>query len=305
MNGSQGPGPGNTDTEQGFMIEVDANETDILAKWLKRYKLRAKISILKIEDDEWGVYSAWSSRDNSFLHSSSGLPIDSSSSPALLTLDNRAPSFGLRVLLPVRHSAPRGNAILLQDNQLTVGDQVLNECSIQQYHVRRILHGIPEGQSEIQKEHALPLESNLDYMLGVDFRKGCYVGQELTIRTHHTGVVRKRILPVMLYPSGEGKKPEELLYEYEEGTIIHSPPPGVQHSISPSSGKSRSVGKWLGGIGNLGLALCRLETMIGGQDEFKMQWEDVQGNETKEVRVKAFIPKWHQQREAIVGLKKV
>lgn len=35
-------------------------------------------------------------------------------------------------------------------------------------------------------------------MNGVNFRKGCYVGQELTIRTHHTGVVRKRILPMTL-----------------------------------------------------------------------------------------------------------
>ena len=49
----------------------------------------------------------------------------------------------------------------------------------------------PEGQIEIPKETALPLESNIDIMGGIDFRKGCYVGQELTIRTHHTGVVRE------------------------------------------------------------------------------------------------------------------
>ena len=37
----------------------------------------------------------------------------------------------------------------------------------------------------------------------VDFRKGCYVGQELTVRTYHTGVVRKRILPVVIHPPEE------------------------------------------------------------------------------------------------------
>lgn len=37
----------------------------------------------------------------------------------------------------------------------------------------------------------------------VDFRKGCYVGQELTIRTYHTGVVRKRIVPIQIYKDGE------------------------------------------------------------------------------------------------------
>ena len=39
--------------------------------------------------------------------------------------------------------------------------------------------------------------------IAVDFRKGCYVGQELTVRTYHTGVIRKRILPVEIHPMSE------------------------------------------------------------------------------------------------------
>ena len=67
------------------------------------------------------------------------------------------------------------------------------------YHLRRTLLGIPEGADDIQLGVSLPLESNLDYMSGVDFRKGCYLGQELTIRTYHKGVTRKRIVPVQFY----------------------------------------------------------------------------------------------------------
>lgn len=54
--------------------------------------------------------------------------------------------------------------------------------------------GIPEGADDFLLGQSLPLESNLDYTNGVDFRKGCYLGQELTIRTYHTGVTRHSYL---------------------------------------------------------------------------------------------------------------
>ena len=79
-------------------------------------------------------------------------------------------------------------------------------------------------------------------MGGIDFRKGCYVGQELTIRTHHTGVVRKRILPVVVYRHGE-TIPERLGIE-EGGEGITLPPAGA-NVIRAAGGKGRSVGRWV------------------------------------------------------------
>ena len=86
------------------------------------------------------------------------------------------------------------------------------------YTLHRVLLGIPEGPFDLVPGASIPLESNMDYMgaskqmpvqmkpryshavfHSVDFKKGCYVGQELTARTHHTGVTRKRILPVRLF----------------------------------------------------------------------------------------------------------
>ena len=260
--------------EAGYLIEVDANEVDALAKHLKRFKLRAKIGIRVLEAGEWQVYSAWgSAQTREDLH----------------CLDTRVPpSMGTRILMP---------ADAKPDVHLDA-----EEISGASYDLRRIMLGVPEGQTEIVKETALPQESNVDYMGGIDFRKGCYVGQELTIRTHHTGVVRKRILPVQIYGGAE-RVPEGLTYE--QSAELSLPPVGT--NISRVDKKGRSSGKWLGGVGNVGLALCRLEIMTnttltgeGSQwnpeDEFKVAWESETGAGQEEVRIKAFVPAWHKQR---------
>lgn len=68
------------------------------------------------------------------------------------------------------------------------------------FQLHRLTHAVPEGPADFP---ALPLEANIDLMNGVDYRKGCYVGQELTARTHHKGVVRKRGMVFRLFREGE------------------------------------------------------------------------------------------------------
>jgi folate-binding protein YgfZ len=58
--------------------------------------------------------------------------------------------------------------------------------------------GIPEGSADLPPGGFLPLESGIDTMGGVSFAKGCYIGQELTARTKYTGVIRRRLCPVLL-----------------------------------------------------------------------------------------------------------
>lgn len=259
------------------MIEVDANEVDALAKHLKRYKLRAKVGIRVLEDGEWSVWSAWGSnaQDHAVI---SGIGC----------LDKRAPDMGYRAVLP-------------GSEKISDFDE---EVAVESYDLRRIMMAVAEGQGEILKETALPQESNIDYMGGIDFRKGCYVGQELTIRTHHTGVVRKRILPVQIFDPGESFK-EMNDVTYDQDSQLVSPPKGA--NISRTDKKGRSAGRWLGGVGNVGLALCRLEVMTdtvltgeGSQwspdHEFKVAWEPEEGREGGEVKIKAFVPSWHKGR---------
>lgn len=94
--------------------------------------------------------------------------------------DPRLPDLGQRVILPADH----------QPDGTPVPDEVYTE--------RRFRLGVAEGSSEIPSGAALPLEYNLDALNGVSFSKGCYVGQELTARTHFQGVIRKRLMPLRL-----------------------------------------------------------------------------------------------------------
>jgi folate-binding protein YgfZ len=155
------------------------------------------------------------------------------------------------------------------------------------------LKGVPEGQIEIPREDSLPMNCDIDIMGGIDFKKGCYVGQELTIRTHHTGVVRRRILPVMLYDRGE-EAPEKL--EFQPTATLTLPANGTD--IKRDDQRKRATGKFISGIGNVGLAMCRIEQMsdlkvsgegssFGPEDRFF-----VEGSDGKEIGIKAFVPDW-------------
>lgn len=68
------------------------------------------------------------------------------------------------------------------------------------YELHRLSLAIPENPTSWP---LLPLEGNLDLMNGVDYKKGCYVGQELTARTHHRGVVRKRGVGLRFWREGD------------------------------------------------------------------------------------------------------
>lgn len=128
----------------------------------------------------------------------------------------------------------------------------------------RYIHGVPEGIDELFVGKSLPLESNMDLNQGVDFRKGCYLGQELTIRTYHTGVTRKRIMPIQLSKPGHPPASETVLGDSSvlDRTASLDLPPSGSNIVNE---KGRVVGKFCSGIHNIGLALLRLEE-IGPHD---------------------------------------
>jgi len=278
------------------LIEVDAKEAEKLAKHIKRYKLRAKFEVRVLGERERSVWGVWRDGEGEEGEGKWTAHTLSSSNPASSAgpergvgcEDRRAPGMGRRLILP-------------GDKKPEVD---MDETTEDSYRIRRYLKGVPEGQDELIREHALPQESNVDFMGGIDYRKGCYVGQELTIRTHHTGVVRKRVLPIMLYGKDENI-PSTLEYLPEKELGVENIP--RETSIGRFEKRGRSAGKWLAGVGNVGLGLCRLEIMTDVQvqgeaggykegDEFKLEWE-VDGCGPETVKVKAFVPPWHLTKQ--------
>jgi hypothetical protein len=71
-----------------------------------------------------------------------------------------------------------------------------DDASFEDYTAHRIALGVPDAPYDAVQEKTLWLESNADCLEGVDFQKGCYVGQELTARMRYRGKVRRRLIPI-------------------------------------------------------------------------------------------------------------
>jgi folate-binding Fe-S cluster repair protein YgfZ len=93
-------------------------------------------------------------------------------------------------------------------------------------------------------------------MSSVDFRKGCYVGQELTVRTYHTGVIRKRIFPVALHESSKSlEEVKQLISEPPTNGIIKP----LVLDVGGDIRKPRGTGKLLSSVKGVGMALLRTD----------------------------------------------
>jgi hypothetical protein len=100
---------------------------------------------------------------------------------AIIYADPRLAEFGVRMLLP------KGTDLAM------LGCEAQPEAD---YHAFRISQGVPEGGRDYAFGDAFPHEALFDQLNGVDFAKGCYVGQEVVSRMEHRGTARKRIVPI-------------------------------------------------------------------------------------------------------------
>ena len=155
----------------GFLIDAPRALAQNLADKLGFYKLRAKVAVENISD-HMGVLAAWD-----------GEP---AIKPDLAFADPRHDGLGWRILVP--------EELKQKVADLIGADLVDSEA----YEAHRIASGAPRGGLDFMYSDAFPHETNMDRLHGVDFDKGCYVGQEVVSRMQHRGTARTRIVRVTL-----------------------------------------------------------------------------------------------------------
>ncbi|MCB1465536.1 MAG: folate-binding protein YgfZ [Nitratireductor sp.] len=195
-------------SEDGFLVDVDARMRDDLVKRLNFYKLRAKVEIAPA-GEAMQVFAVW---------------------------DGEA----------------QGGGIAFPDPRLSeMGTRFYGEAAPQgeeaDYDAHRLVLGMPEGGVDYAYGDTFPHEALMDQFDGVDFAKGCYVGQEVVSRMQHRGTARKRVIMVEREADGGGLP--------DAGTAIEA--------VGEAGGKN--VGVMGSSLSGRGLAMLRLDRVAGAQ----------------------------------------
>ncbi|WP_425406100.1 YgfZ/GcvT domain-containing protein [Hwanghaeella sp.] len=182
-----------------------------LGRTLHKYKLRSDIAL--------GIAEGWS----------------------VLAAFGAAPEIEDAVVFPDPRHAEMGWRVLTTKSVDALAREAGYRVGVREdYDAVRIPLGLPDGSRDMLPDKAILLENGFDELSGVDWEKGCYMGQELTARTKYRGLVKKRLLPVRFLA--------------DEGADV--PEPGSQVLFDArDAGEIRSV------AGAVGLALLRLEAV--------------------------------------------
>jgi len=157
-----------TPTGNDFYLDCPRALGPALVERLGFYKLRAKVVIEDISNNA-AVMAVWNGAAPA--HWGACYP------------DPRLPELGLRCISPPRPADAAG----------AFGAELVDHAV---YEAHRIALGVPSGGLDFAYGDAFPHEADMDQLHGVDFQKGCFVGQEVVSRMEHRGTARTRVVPV-------------------------------------------------------------------------------------------------------------
>jgi tRNA-modifying protein YgfZ len=206
---------------EDLLLDTERARVDDLMRRLLLYRLRAKVEI-EDRSDRFEVAAVLGDDVAARLE----LPDRAGAARALAEgvalIDPRLARLGARAVLP----CGQGAAILENLDFAAL--------STAAYEQARLALGVPDGSRDLVVDRSTLLESGFEELHGVDFKKGCFVGQELTARMKYRGLVRKRLMPVAL----EGPPP----------------PPGTPIRLD-----GKEAGEMRSSQDGRGIALLRLE----------------------------------------------
>jgi len=191
----------------GFFLDLPKALARTLMDKLNFYKLRAKVLVEDLSD-VLGVMAVWGGKGDSEY--------------GLSYPDPRLPALGWRIMLPPQ---------LAGEAAADLGASLVEP---EAYEAHRIALGVPRGGEDFVYGDTFPHEADMDQLAGVDFDKGCYVGQEVVSRVEHRNSARSRVVPVA----------------YDDG----APAAGA-----PVMAGDKQIGIFGSGANGRGLALLRLD----------------------------------------------
>jgi len=204
-----------------LLLDCLAEDAAQLIKKLTMFKLRSKVTLEDVSD-AYDVHLVFGDGASGLL---TGGAQTKTPDGAILYADPRLNEAGVRVI------APKASF-----DAAALGAQETDDAAYQHF---RIALGLPEAPLDLEKDKSILLESGFDELSGVDWKKGCYMGQELTARTKYRGLIKKRLVPVAI--DGAAVPGTDIL---ADGRVV---------------GDLRSVS------GDLGIAMLRLGAIAAGQ----------------------------------------
>jgi folate-binding protein YgfZ len=184
------------------LIDCEKSQADGLYKQLSIYKLRSKVEILNLSN-EFVVaafsYEKFLTFDK--IQDKSGFTIKYREDP--IFLDPRNKQLGARLIINLEK-------LYLSLKKLDLHDANLHEY----YSFSHKLGVVPKDLNKLQNK-LFGIECNYEELNGIDFKKGCYVGQENTARIKLKNKLSKRLLPINIV-NGELTEGESVYYNKNE-----------------------------------------------------------------------------------------
>jgi folate-binding protein YgfZ len=209
---------------EAIWLDAEAARLGDLRRRLATYRLRAKVEIA--ERPELAVAAAFGEGALAALGLGDEAGEVRSLDGGVALADPRLARLGARIMMDRARLAGLGSE--------------LAQADFAAYDRHRLALGIPDGSRDLVPDKSILLEAGFDELNGVDWQKGCYVGQELTARTKYRGLIKKRLFPVHI----DGPAPAP-------GTMV--------------TAEGRDAGELRSSRDGEGLALLRLDAVDAGR----------------------------------------